>query len=34
MASPEWFRVLDLDELPEGRVKTVAVGYKSGHDPF
>lgn len=25
----EWFRVLDLDELPEGRVKTVVAGHKS-----
>lgn len=25
----QWFRVLDLDELPEGRVKTVVVGHKS-----
>lgn len=25
----EWFRVLDLDELPEGRVKTVTAGHKS-----
>ncbi len=24
-----WFRVLDLDELPEGRVKTVVAGHKS-----
>lgn len=27
--SPQWFRVLDLDELPEGRVKTVVAGHKS-----
>lgn len=27
--TPEWFRVLDLDELPEGRVKTVVAGHKS-----
>ncbi len=25
----QWFKVLDLDELPEGRVKTVTVGHKS-----
>ncbi len=25
----QWFRVLDLDELPEGRVKTVVAGHKS-----
>ncbi len=25
----KWFRVLDLDELPEGRVKTVVAGHKS-----
>ena len=25
----QWFRVLDLDELPEGRVKTVTAGHKS-----
>ncbi|MDJ0707127.1 MAG: thiamine pyrophosphate-binding protein [Leptolyngbyaceae cyanobacterium MO_188.B28] len=25
----QWFRVLDLDELPEGRVKTVTAGRKS-----
>ncbi len=25
----DWFRVLDLDELPEGRVKTVAAGHRS-----
>ncbi len=25
----EWFRVLDLDELPEGRVKTVTAGHTS-----
>lgn len=27
--TPQWFRVLDLDELPEGRVKTVVAGHKS-----
>ncbi|MGB0560476.1 MAG: thiamine pyrophosphate-binding protein [Spirulinaceae cyanobacterium] len=27
--STQWFRVLDLDELPEGRVKTVVAGHKS-----
>ncbi|MFG6098485.1 thiamine pyrophosphate-binding protein [Leptothoe sp. ISB3NOV94-8A] len=25
----QWYRVLDLDELPEGRVKTVVAGHKS-----
>ena len=25
----QWFRVADLDELPEGRVKTVVAGHKS-----
>ena len=25
----QWFRVLDYDELPEGRVKTVVAGHKS-----
>ncbi|NET33199.1 MAG: Rieske 2Fe-2S domain-containing protein [Cyanothece sp. SIO1E1] len=25
----QWFRVLDLDELPEGRVKTIVAGHKS-----
>ena len=25
----KWFRILDRDELPEGRVKTVVVGHKS-----
>ncbi|MEM9567326.1 MAG: thiamine pyrophosphate-binding protein [Cyanobacteria bacterium P01_E01_bin.34] len=28
-SSLEWFRVLALDELPEGRVKTVVAGHKS-----
>ncbi len=28
-AALNWFRVLDLDELPEGRVKTVTAGHKS-----
>ena len=28
-AAPQWFKVLDLDELPEDRVKTVTVGHKS-----
>ncbi|MEO1123750.1 MAG: thiamine pyrophosphate-binding protein [Cyanobacteria bacterium J06635_1] len=28
-SSPHWHRILDLDELPEGRVKTVTVGHKS-----
>ena len=28
-SSIEWFRVLALDELPEGRVKTVVAGHKS-----
>lgn len=27
--STQWYRVLDLDELPEGRVKTVVAGHKS-----
>ena len=27
--STQWFRVADLDELPEGRVKTVVAGHKS-----
>ena len=27
--TPQWFRVLDLDELPDGRVKTVVAGHKS-----
>ena len=27
--STQWFRILDLDELPEGRVKTVVAGHKS-----
>lgn len=25
----QWFRVLDVEELPEGRVKTVTIGHKS-----
>lgn len=25
----QWYRVLDLDELPKGRVKTVVAGHKS-----
>lgn len=29
MQTTQWFRVLDLDELPEGRVKTVVAGHKS-----
>lgn len=28
-ATTQWFRVLDLDELPEGRVTTVTAGHKS-----
>jgi pyruvate oxidase len=24
-----WYRIADLDELPEGRVKTVAAGTRS-----
>lgn len=28
-AATRWFKVLELDELPEGRVKTVTVGHKS-----
>jgi len=27
--STQWFQVLDLEELPEGRVKTVVAGHKS-----
>ena len=27
--STEWFKVAALDELPEGRVKTVVAGHKS-----
>ena len=25
----QWFRVMDVDELPEDRVKTVLAGHKS-----
>ena len=28
-AATHWFKVLELDELLEGRVKTVTVGHKS-----
>ena len=24
----QWFRVMDVDELPEGRVKTIIAGHK------